>query len=242
MGTEFNKEQFDAIYPEGIENHYWTHARNLILKHVLSKSENKNILEIGCGKGVVVNFLRISGYNISGVELADIKPMNSVKENVMCGTDVFKLSADKCNLIDTIMLLDVIEHLENPNSFILKLNEKFPSLKQIIITVPARQELFSNYDIFNGHFRRYDSKTLISEFSGLKTCAITISYFFHSLYIPAKALLNTKGKRSESIKAPIGTFSKFIHRLIALFFYIEYLLLPAPIHGTSLLARVIINK
>ena len=33
---------------------------------------------------------------------------------------------------------------------------KFENAKHLVITVPARQELWTNYDVFNGHFKRYN--------------------------------------------------------------------------------------
>ena len=76
MDTEFNKEQFDSIYPQGIENHYWNNARNKLLKNILKKSGAvKNILEVGCGKGIVTEYLLHNGFGINGVELAEV-PIN----------------------------------------------------------------------------------------------------------------------------------------------------------------------
>ncbi len=239
MGTEFNKKQFDAIYPDGIEKHYWTFTRNKILTHILKKAGvNENILEVGCGRGVVVEYMVKHNLKIKGVELAEIPLKENLKANVTTGVDVFKLDPFKCKEIETILLLDVIEHIEKPEPFILELKEKFPALKRFIITVPACNELFSNYDEFNGHYRRYNISMLLNEFKNIKYKKAEVSYFFHLLYLPAKILLNTKGKRPEVIKAPKSFIQKSIHKVLAVFFYLEYFLFSSSLKGTSLVVKV----
>ena len=75
-------------------------------------------------------------------------------------TDARQLEVAQRNEVRTILLLDVIEHLEDPVAFLAELRSHFPALRHLLLTVPARQELFSNYDEFNGHFRRYDPALL----------------------------------------------------------------------------------
>jgi hypothetical protein len=238
MGTEFNKAQFDAIYPKGIEKHYWTHARNVILSRLITRHyKGAHILEVGCGRGIVVKYLTENGLNIRGVELAEVPIENGMEGIVKTGVDVFELSDSEYGDVDTIMLLDVIEHLEFPAQFIGALKKKFSNLKTFIITVPACNELFSNYDLFNGHYRRYDAAMLANEFGALKPIKTKISYFFHALYIPARVLLKTKGKREEKIMAPKGMLAIFIHRFLAMTFFIEYKILPSGLKGTSLILR-----
>jgi len=239
MATEFNQEQFDSIYPNGIENHYWNRARNILLKNILKKTGAvKNILEVGCGKGIVTEYLLNNGFGINGIELAEVPINDNLKNYVKSGMNVFELCDEESRYIETVLLLDVIEHLENPETFITGLVDKFPRLKRFIITVPACNELFSNYDEFNGHYRRYDKEMLLNEFKNIKFTKIEVSYFFHLLYLPAKILLNTKGNRSLVIKAPESFIQKLLHKILAVFFYIEYFLFPSTLKGTSLVIIV----
>jgi 2-polyprenyl-3-methyl-5-hydroxy-6-metoxy-1,4-benzoquinol methylase len=236
MGTEFNIDQFDSIYPVGIENHYWNSAKNRIVSHALSNYLNTaDILEVGCGRGVVVKYLLSKCYKVRGVELADIPIEDDLTSYIKSGTDVFSLDLQEYKQVDTILLCDVIEHLEFPDQFLKKLKSKFPSLKRFVITVPARQEIFSNYDTFNGHYRRYDIKSLLNDFKDIPGTAKKLSYSYHSLYIPAKILLNTKGEREVQIKAPKGFIVKLIHNILSRTLFIEYLILPSRWKGTSLL-------
>ncbi|MCL2413815.1 MAG: class I SAM-dependent methyltransferase [Bacteroidales bacterium] len=234
--TEFTSAQYEAIYPEGIEHHYWTKSRNWIIAKAIKKYDVKGkILEIGCGKGLVVEYLNKNGFDCSGVELADVPVSPSLQDKILTGKDVKDLSSDYCDAFSTILLLDVIEHIADPVSFLRNLKTKFKNLKTIVLTAPARQELFSNYDEFNGHYRRYDWHMLRSLAAETNIRVIYQSYFFHALYLPARLILWLFGKRKLYMTAPSG-IAKWIHTAIAWFMYFDALLLPKKLGGTSLIA------
>ncbi|MBA3901213.1 MAG: hypothetical protein H0X62_13570 [Bacteroidetes bacterium] len=133
--------------------------------------------------------------------------------------------------------MDVIEHIADAGKFLANIKEKFPNLKNIIITVPARQEIFSNYDEFNNHFLRYDFKTLESHCTPLMFKKIEMSYFFHSLYLPAWFLKKSAKKRNTTIEPPKG-FAKVLHQFLSACFFMEYKILPSRLIGTSIIADV----
>lgn len=234
--TAFNQSQFDAIYPQGIERHYWNSARNQIIYRWLLQcgGESGPMLEIGCGRGIVVEYLRARGLDCFGVEAASIAPLASVGAFVKTGITHASLNATFRQSIDTILLFDVIEHIPNEVAFINSIRATFPNLKRVIVTVPARMELWSNYDEYNGHFRRYSIQTLTQLSDKLHISSPKISYFFHSLYMPARLLLLRSKLRDTHITAPHG-WRILAHNLLAKFFLIDFLCMPARIPGTSLL-------
>ncbi|GHT39153.1 hypothetical protein AGMMS49965_04410 [Bacteroidia bacterium] len=236
--TEFSEEQYDTILPVGVENHYWVKARNRIIARTIAKCKGTGtgkILEIGCGAGLVMDYLRKQNLDCIGVDLADVVTLPSVADRIYVNKDVKDLPADICNAIDTILLLDVIEHLPDPDQFMQQLKGQFPHLKAIIITVPACPELFSNYDEFAGHFRRYDAAMMKIHANNLGVRHYSCSYFFHTLYLPARLTLRFAGKR-KFMTAPKGLM-KFIHQILAFGFYLDYLVFPGKWKGTSLIAR-----
>src|SRR5690606_19887649 len=107
---------------------------------------------------------------------------------IRTGTDAFDLDGAEFRDVNIILLCDVSEHLEKPSDFLEKLLLHFPKVERFVLTVPARQEIFSNYDEFNGHYRRYDKKMLLQEFRNLKYRVTKLTYAFHSLYPPARLL------------------------------------------------------
>ncbi len=241
--TSFSEEQYTALYPDGIEAHYWTKTRNRILLKLLRKyHKNRKVLEVGCGKGIVVAHLnQHQQVDCHGIELAPVTPLPAVDKKIQTGRSVFDLPETYCEQFGTILLLDVIEHLPDPDNFLAELKNRFKNLESIIITVPARQELFSNYDEFNGHFRRYDLKMLIHHAENLNAEILMNSYFFHSLYLPARFALLLSGKRKLYLTAP-SNFMKIIHGVLSQWFYWDYLCLPQKAKGTSIISIFQLKK
>ncbi|KND48426.1 MAG: SAM-dependent methyltransferase [Parcubacteria bacterium C7867-005] len=235
--TEFSEEQFMSIYPEGIENHYWTNGRNQIIKRELEENNlrDKKILEVGCGRGIVVDYLRQRGFDCYGVDLAKISPVNNVAPYVQCGFDFVSLTGDFKASIEVVMLFDVIEHISDPVSFLALIREHFPNAQHLIVTVPARQELWSNYDVFNGHFRRYDLSGLETTLRSGGWSVVDTEYLFHLLYWPARVLLNTSGERNTTITAPRG-ISVFVHKILAYFMVLDSIIFSKRIRGSSLMS------
>ncbi|RAP32263.1 hypothetical protein DID76_00775 [Candidatus Marinamargulisbacteria bacterium SCGC AG-414-C22] len=230
MKTEFTKETFDHVFPEGIGNHFWHSARNRIVFHTLKQFNlhNTHILDVGCGKGVVLKYLLSKKVKVSGVELAPITPYAGLESYISTGIKAEKLNKKK--IFETILLLDVIEHIENPCEFITNLSHHFSNVNQFVITVPARKELWSTHDEFLNHFRRYDLKTV--DHHGLE-CSLKVKfkrYFFHSLYIPI--LLNKK--RQSDAQEPRGIL-KIFHGMLSLCCFLEFLLTPKFIFGSSII-------
>lgn len=243
MGTEagasaFDNEQFDAIYPPGVERHYWNIARNAIVEDALRSAGPGAALEVGCGKGLVVAYLRDRGLDVTGVDLAPVDPVPEAAAHVRTGSDLFDIDPGLFSGVRTILLLDVIEHIEDPVSFIRRIRDHLPWVRTFIFTVPARQELFSNYDEFNRHFLRYDLPTLRRHTDPDGTRGWKASYFFHSLYPAAWLILRIKGARRTWYDVPETPWQRFVHRVLGGVFRLEHALLPSRLPGTSIIATV----
>ncbi|MAH80306.1 MAG: hypothetical protein CMP39_01290 [Rickettsiales bacterium] len=229
--TEFKQYQYDMLYPSGIENHFWHKTRHKIIEHIIYKFklDTTKLLDVGCGKGIVLNYLLAQQMNIFGVELAPVTPLAGLEKNIITGKAAQEL-LDK-ESYQTLLLLDVIEHLENPTEFINTLLTHFKNVDTIIITVPARQELWSSHDDFNQHFRRYDFEMLTDLAQKTKLHIPYQRYFFNLLYIPIKLLK----KRQSDHKAPKG-LSKVFHSLVSLYCYLEFCLTPKHLYGSSIIS------
>jgi hypothetical protein len=110
-------------------------------------------------------------------------------------------------------------------------------VERAIVTVPARREIWSNYDEFYGHRRRFDRASVGRLITGAGGEAMGIRYFFHALYLPARILKWLRRPRQVAIAAPRPA-ARPIHRALARLCYLEYLLLPRGLAGTSLVARI----
>ena len=229
--TTFKADQYEDAYPQGIERYFWHIARNAIIARYLRRSEldTKSLLEIGCGRGIVIEYLRARGIDCIGCELAHVSVPVELRGFVHAETDFADLAAEHRNRVEGVLLCDVIEHLTDPVAFLRGVREKLPALTGILVTAPARQELWSEWDRHYGHFRRYDLPLLRKTLAQAGFKPQHAGYFFHSLYPPA--LLLRGGKlRSTSIKAPSAAG---LHRIVGKAFQIEEMLLPSGFPGTS---------
>ena len=234
MKTTFSEHQYDARYPTGIEYHWWTLARNLLLAKILRREfgDTGVFLEVGCGKGVVVKSLKDCGFNIRGVELADVKPMEGAQLLVDSGTDAFEWPLERRSEITGLLLLDVIEHLPEPEQFLEKLEGRFPKLAAVIITVPACQELWSNNDTFCGHYRRYSLAMLEKLSKDLNWTTKSAGYFFRLPYLPMRLMI-LLGIYHNSKLDPPGKAMRLLHRLVAAACLLEQALVPRRVRGSS---------
>jgi SAM-dependent methyltransferase len=236
--TEFNAEQFANPYPDGIQYHYWTLARNELVLRMLRKEMTDpaaKVLDVGCGRGITVEHLRRHAINAIGADTGTPKPIvPEVAPYLYLGQGVLTLPIALRKQVQTVLLLDVLEHLPAPAEFVAGLLDAFQACGDIVITVPARQELWSNYDEYYRHYRRYDLTTTRELYPTELLEMTDVRYAFRLLYLPALALSVTKAGRSVSIAAP-SPISRPVHRILAKYFQMESALLPDWIVGTSLL-------
>jgi hypothetical protein len=239
-GTEggiFSGTQYDTAYPDGIERHWWTRARSRIVAQMLREAggAREATLEVGCGRGAAVAGLRELGIDCRGVELAAVAPLPAVRAAVRTGCDARELPATERAGVASILLLDVLEHVADPAAFLAELRAAFPSARRLVVTVPARQELWSNYDDFYGHHRRYDLAMLraLGEGEGWRTrrCA----YAFHALYPPARLMSALGLRRGVRLRAPRGA-AVALHAALAALMVADWRLLPGSLPGSSAVA------
>ena len=192
-------------------------------------------LDVGCGRGFEVQYLRNAGLNILGVDIGFPRPCSEgMKEYLYLGKSAFDLPEKIKDNIQLFLFLDVLEHLEDPETFIENHLSSCPNVKWIFLTLPARQEIFSNYDIYNNHYKRYNLRECGKLFPHGKF--ISFRYFFHSLYIPAILLKLLRMKRGTR-RAPPDTRA-WLHKVLSKYFLLEYVLVPDSIFGSSLLAFI----
>lgn len=235
LDTGFVDEEFADAYPAGIEHHYWNSARNRIVHRLLRSVMGERgglCVEIGCGTGIVTDYLRRNGCNCIGVDIGGAPPCNRVVAPFLrLGVDAFELPEDLRDSTRFILMLDVLEHIERPDAFLSKCRDRFANLSAVLFTVPARMEVWTNYDEYYRHFKRYDHNTIRELFAPADYSLADWGYFFHALYPPARLLTLLKRDRQTRLSAPAFALP---HRLLALAFSIEQMIVPKRMPGTSI--------
>jgi 2-polyprenyl-3-methyl-5-hydroxy-6-metoxy-1,4-benzoquinol methylase len=239
VDSAFTTEQYDSAYEEGVEGHFWNFARTRIVERHLrkvSRDPKRPVLDVGCGVGLVVSHLRSRGIAAFGVELGRPRVRTEAAEFVRTGVSAENLPAEQRLGIETILLLDVIEHIEKPVEFLVSLRSAYPNLKTILFTVPARMELWSSWDETYGHFIRYDTASAKALVSSAGLSLVRLKYFFQALYIPMHLI--RRSSRSTESRKPAGIVA-LAHRFIGWCFLIEERFsLPLPGSSMLLVAKV----
>jgi hypothetical protein len=239
--TVYAANQYNENYPPGIERYFWNVARNAIIARVLKRSgmDKWPLLEIGCGRGIIVEYLRSQGMECVGCELADAPIPDRLRGVVLDRTDFVDLPGELRCRIQGALVCDVIEHLPDPVAFLQKVRAALPALAGVLVTVPARQELWSEWDRHYGHFRRYNLTSLRATLNEAGFNRTSVGYFFHSLYLPAFLLRGGK-LRSTSMKAPSLSLS-WAHAIVGTIFQAEERILPSALPGTSAISTAFLE-
>jgi hypothetical protein len=84
-----------------------------------------------------------------------------------------------------VALLDVLEHQEDDVAFLASLAAKMAPGARLLLTVPALQSLWSDWDVALGHFKRYDRPALARAVAGSPLRVLEASYLFPEMLPPA---------------------------------------------------------
>jgi hypothetical protein len=241
MGSEYDSAKASDNYPNGIENGFWSIARHRVISGALKdaakiglRSPSGRILEIGCGPGIALNAMRAEGYDVWGVELGALTVRQAAAPYVSTGVPAQELDGLFRESIETVLLLDVIEHIKDEVGFLKSVLPAFPNCRCVIVTVPARQEAWSNYDDYYGHFRRYTRETLNAALAEAGIIPQRTRYFFRALYVVAMLIKVLGRKRTVALKSPRLLP---LQRLVAFGFGLEDRLVGVlPLPGMSLIS------
>ena len=204
---------------KNIYRHPWELSRaDSVIKDIEKYHNDGLILDIGCGDSYFDNRLLNSSINVKKLYGIDINlPDGFKKGNYIVVNDYNKL---KNKTFDTIIILDVLEHIENDIDFLS--NTIYPLLKdngKLIITVPTHQRLFSKHDLALKHYRRYNIKQIkeISNTTNFKI--INYHYFYFSLLIIRFFFRGAGGLGNWNLN-----INNIITRILRLFLNIDYFL------------------
>ena len=144
----------------------WHNLRRLVKKHIVGKS----ILDAGCGTGHTTMELLNDGYEVTAIdsskELVDFT-QRIIKENNYNG-DAYVLNLTNANVLggnkfDTILCLDVLEHIKDDELAIKNLHYVLNKNGHLIVAVLAVSFLYGIRDKKIGHHRRYGKDELIEK-------------------------------------------------------------------------------
>ena len=141
------------------------------MKSKLSRHIVSNVLEVGSGVGSTTNtFYDESIKSWTSIE-PNIKLYKQMEKNQKKGLISKNIKLSNCYLnetnktkFNTIMYIDVLEHIENDKYEVKIASSKIQKNGKIIILCPAYNFLYSRLDYSVGHYRRYTKDQLFNLF------------------------------------------------------------------------------
>lgn len=189
---------------------FWFRHRNDVIAAAVSKFPPPDgpMVDVGGGNGFVTRRLLDDGFKVILMEPGETGAFNArVNRNlpwVVCPTLNQSGLADKS--LSAVGCFDVMEHIEDDAGFLEEIARALKPGGMLYITVPAGGRwLWSQTDVYSGHFRRYSRKSIVKLLEVLFE-PLYCTYFFGCLTLPLfllKALPTRLGLlRKEAVFSP----------------------------------------
>ena len=231
--------EYAGSYSGLYRNHWWWRAREELLVAELRRSRPEGgfgrILDVGCGDGLFFDRLAEFGA-VSGVEpdstTIDVAAPHSDRIHV----GPFDDSYEPGGRYGLILMLDVLEHMTEPEQAIRKAIGLLEPQGKLLVTVPAFNLLWTRHDDYNHHLTRYTSGsfTAMATRAGLRLDRRR--YFFHWTFaakLVARAIESISTPEAKSPRVPPAPINMLLYGLSRLE-QVSLGWLPVPF-GSSLL-------
>lgn len=213
---------YGARYEDLYRHHWWWRAREaailLELRRLRPEGGFGRILDVGSGNGLFFDRLSELG-EVEGVEpdAALLDPEGPWRGAIHAVP--FDAAFQPAHRYDAVLLLDVLEHLDDPAAALCLAVELLAPGGVIVCTVPAFQWLWTSHDVINHHRRRYNRP----EFRKLAMQAgmrIDRERYLFQWMVPAKLLVRLLERFSKAPPRlpsippePLNGFLRLISRI-----------------------------
>jgi SAM-dependent methyltransferase len=198
---------------ELVRNHPWWQARARLTIAALGRLGIRppaRVLDAGCGWGVTLEALEARGYSVVGI---DVSPRALAKLDqpgrTLAVADLTRPLPEKVETFDVVLALDVLEHLDDDRVAVATLSRLAnPENGVVIVSVPARPDLFSEFDAIQGHRRRYLPDRLRAAFhdSGLEV----VSVFWWGAWMVPILKRERRRKKAKTGEAPAEVYRRHL--------------------------------
>ncbi len=171
-GEEHGKRGVNGMLHEWLlvhhrtETTYWWFVNKRRLARMLLEEyapASGLLLEAGCGGGLFSSELQAEGRNIAcgDVSAAAARFAHAQGVRKTLAFDAGRGWPFREASVDAVVMLDVLEHIKNDGACLEEVRRVLQPGGVAVVTVPAYPWLFSAWDAYNEHFRRYTAKSLM---------------------------------------------------------------------------------
>lgn len=159
---------------------FWHRLRWDAVSSYLPSEESFELVDVGAGAGRLGDHL---AERFARARYRFVEPIASLRSSLV---ERFGAGADATDDRSFggarfVTLLDVLEHQYDDVRFLEELVAKLDPGTTLILTVPALERLWSNWDVALGHHRRYDKAALLTCFRDLPLAVREVTYLFPEL-------------------------------------------------------------
>jgi SAM-dependent methyltransferase len=151
-----------------VRKHPWWRARARFTRDLLQRcgiGPPAQVLDVGCGWGVTLDAQERAGFTPWGLDLDEASLLQLESENPerrLILADITDLPDPPPRRFAAVLALDVLEHLPDDALALRNLMKLLAPGGTLILSVPARPDLWSEFDAIQGHQRRYGPQRLRS--------------------------------------------------------------------------------
>lgn len=173
-----NKE---FLYGPDIFDLGWVPAPRYVLRRqrvldAIDRVKPRNVLEIGCGPGVMLSELSRRGIDCTALETsAEAREIGAALHkgnSKVAFHDTPKEGWD--DSFDLVMACEVLEHIDDDKGALAAWVKWIRPGGHLLISVPSHQRFWSASDVWAGHFRRYERDELTAR---LTEVSLTVERF-----------------------------------------------------------------
>ncbi len=175
--------------------HWWWRGRRTLLCGLIGNRQ-KDILDVGCGTGETLVFLKEKGLaqNVYGVDKSPLavkyarqRGLVNVREGLAS-----KLPY-KNESFDLVLFLDVLEHIKDDVGAVKEAKRVLRPGGRVIVTSPAQMFIWSAHDENQGHFRRYERNDVF-DLAGRVNMKLEYMSFFNFFLSPIIVVVRLFGR------------------------------------------------
>ncbi len=195
-----------------------------------------DVLEIGCGTGNFTQLIAAAGHRVTGCDIDDAYVAQAAQRlRPYPEARVMRKDATQAEFgqsFDSVVLLDVLEHIEDDVGMLRRLRGALRPGGTLILKVPAMPFLLCGMDRAIGHYRRYSKRSLAARLREAGFVMVRQRHFNAA----AVAGWFINGKLLGRVTPPAGQLAAF-ERLLPVLRFLETLLRPP--FGISLITTAV---
>jgi SAM-dependent methyltransferase len=157
-------------HEENLSRHQDTDFRSANLFRLVAQQVIPGtVMDVGAGGGGMVAWLLERGYDARGIDVSETTAAAAQRFLAARNLDPERVQHQALETligngetVDNVISMDCLEHIEDDVTAFAQIVELTRPGGRIVITVPALMALFGERDEHQGHYRRYDRRSLLA--------------------------------------------------------------------------------